>query len=309
MSGSRRATAAPPMPPSLPDGHVLVVPGRGEIFARVALDGDGVAVVLIHGWTADADLNFHPVFASLAGRPVVAPDLRGHGRSAIPEVRFTLEDAADDVAATIAHLGIVRAVVVGYSLGGAVAQLLADRHPHLVAGLVLAGSDFDPPARPWKKALVRVEGWLTGARRLTAGRWLSHRLVDRAARENPAVESLRPWLVSVFERGHPGALRDAGRALGRFDARPLAARRRGTVPVAVVVTERDRLVRPGQQRALAATWGAAVVSLDADHDAPVAQPQRFRNAILRALDVVDECRRTAMGNGREHFAHYETNST
>jgi pimeloyl-ACP methyl ester carboxylesterase len=258
------------------------------VFVRGDLATSGPAVVLLHGWTADADLNFHPVHAALGvGRRVLAPDLRGHGRSLYPEAAFTIEDAADDVAALLEHLQVERTVLVGYSLGGAVAQTLADRHPELVAGLVLVATELDAGRTVVRPILTRVEGWALTARRGSRGRWLSHRIISRAARANPLVEPLRAWLASGFERGHTASLREAGRAMGRFDGTAIAARRRGTLPVAVVVTERDLLIRAGRQRRLATAWGASLFSIPADHDAPISHPRELTDAIVAAVTQVE----------------------
>jgi pimeloyl-ACP methyl ester carboxylesterase len=109
--------------------------------------------------------------------------------------------------------------------------------------------------------------------------------VTKAARHTPSVESIRPWLVIEMERGHTGSVREAGRALGRFDGRPNAARHLG-LPAAVVVTRDDRLVRPARQEDLAKAWGARVFDLDADHDAPVARPDAFARVMLDAVTFV-----------------------
>jgi pimeloyl-ACP methyl ester carboxylesterase len=257
------------------------------LFVR-SVDGPPAARValLIHGWQATADLNFHPLFAAL-GRThrVLAPDLRGHGRSLYPEEPFTLEDAADDFAGLIRDLGIGSVTLVGYSIGTAVAQTLADRHPALVDGMVLIGGELEPRTRPHEQVYDRLGDWLGTALRLTNGRWAAHRLVGKAARETPEAERLRGWLVQEMERGHPASLRAAGRALARFDGRPVAAAR-PEIPVVSVITRRDRLVRPARQERLAAAWRAQVVNLDADHDAPLAQPEAFSNAVIDALQLL-----------------------
>ncbi|HUR78276.1 MAG TPA: alpha/beta fold hydrolase, partial [Acidimicrobiales bacterium] len=113
---------------------------------RVAHDNPAaLPVLLLHGWQASADLNFAPLFGPLSElHPVIAPDLRGHGRSLYPEEPFTIEDAADDAAALLADLGVARAVVLGYSLGTAVAQMMVARHRSLVAGIVLMGGELAP---------------------------------------------------------------------------------------------------------------------------------------------------------------------
>ena len=70
---------------------------------------------------------------------VVTFDQRWHGRG-IRSAEFRLDDCADDAVAVLDALGIEQAIVVGYSMGGAVAQLLWHRHPERVAGLVLCST-------------------------------------------------------------------------------------------------------------------------------------------------------------------------
>src|SRR4051794_21402032 len=278
--------SSPPMPPPLPRGELRTVAGRGQLWLR-SVDGPpgSVPVVLLHGWMATADLNFFPLFGPLGERHrVIAPDLRGHGRSVFPQQPVTLEDAADDVAALMRDLDTGPAIVVGYSLGTAVTQTLVARDPDLVAGIVLAGGELHPARRLHERALQRFGGWQGSMQRLSNGRWMAHRMVDKAARHNPSVEELRPWLVDEFERGHPAALRSAGRAHARFDGRDIAAG--ATVPAVVVVTRQDRLVPPNRQVRLADAWRATVVDLDADHDAPVPHPDRFVAAMVEAVQIV-----------------------
>jgi len=273
-------------PPPLPPGEVRPIGGRGELFVRRCGEGAGTPVVLIHGWQATADLNFHPLFAPLGmQRSVIAADLRGHGRSLLPEQGFTLEDAADDHAALLDELGIDCAIVVGYSLGTAVAQVLVDRHPSRVEAIVLAGGEVAPRRRPHVRVMTGVGGWQGTFQRMTSGRWGAHRMVDKAVRENPDAEVLRGWLVTEIERGHVASLRAAGRAHARFDGHSIAERH--DVPTAVVLTTRDRLVRPGRQAELAHAWNAEVIELDADHDAPIAQPEAFVRAVIDAIGLVD----------------------
>lgn len=276
--------------PPLPAGRSITLPGRGEIFARVS-EGHGVPVVLLHGWMATADLNWFTAFPHLAGVPTVAPDHRGHGRGILPEGPPSLVDCADDVAALLRELGLDDgAVVVGYSLGVAVSLLVAQRHPELVSGLVLSGG-----ALHWtgffRQVLIRRAGWDGALQRMSDGRWLGHRLADRAERENPDVAAWRTWMCAELERGHPGALRSLGKDLGRFDARPWAGD--VSVPSEFIVTKQDKLVRADRQRALAATLGAHVTEIDADHDAPVRSAKLFVPALVGAIDRLRSTTTTA----------------
>jgi len=103
---------------------------------------DAPTVLLIHGWTVSADLNWCRTYEPIARRArVVAWDQRGHGSASIrARGRMRMEALADDAAAVVRALGVERATAVGYSMGGAVAQTMWRRHPDLLDGLVLCAT-------------------------------------------------------------------------------------------------------------------------------------------------------------------------
>ncbi len=126
--------------PWLPEGHTLVVPGRGELFYRFHRHADPEAPIalLLHGWTASGDLQFFTAYKALAAQySFITFDYRGHGRGLRLQERFELEDVADDAAALLESLGVAPVIAVGYSMGGPVGMLLARRHPHLVRAIVM----------------------------------------------------------------------------------------------------------------------------------------------------------------------------
>ena len=111
-------------------------------------EGDGPAVVLLHGFPASSFLwrEFVPL---LAGRSrVIVPDLLGSGDSTVSEgVSLDLRTQADAVAALLADLGVDRFAVVGHGVGGGVAQLLALDDLGADAMVLLDAVAFD--AWPW----------------------------------------------------------------------------------------------------------------------------------------------------------------
>lgn len=101
--------------------------------------GTGPALLMLHGGPGFDHTCFRPHFDRLGDRcGVVYVDHRGNGRSGRPPIEtFTIEQAADDAVAVLDLLGIDEVVVCGHSYGGFIAQELALRHPHRLAGLVL----------------------------------------------------------------------------------------------------------------------------------------------------------------------------
>lgn len=282
------ADMPPPVPPPLPPGRVVTLPGRGEIFVR-ELDGprDRAPLLFLHGWTASADLNWYGAFARFDGeRRVIAVDHRGHGRGMRSPEPFTLADCADDAAALLDVLGIEEAIAVGYSMGGPIALLLARRHRSKVAGLVLAATALQFSGTLSERLRWRGIATLELGVRAGWGDRLVAKFADDMGRADENFAPYTSWLASEFTRTHPRALREAGTALARFDARAWAGRL--GVPAAVLITEQDSLVPFARQRALAALLKAKIHPLPhADHDLPITDIAGFADAIVAGVDHVD----------------------
>jgi pimeloyl-ACP methyl ester carboxylesterase len=111
---------------------------------RYVEQGQGPAIVLMHGYTGTADRHFlaNGVFANLAkDHRAIAIDLRGHGKSDKPTVPGAYgEEMARDVVRLLDHLKIQRAHVLGYSLGGFIASRLATLHPDRLISVVYVAS-------------------------------------------------------------------------------------------------------------------------------------------------------------------------
>jgi len=115
---------------------------------RLSDTGTGPAVVLLHGLFLDRT-TWDPLSDSLAtNHRVIAPDLPGFGASEKPPASrfgYHVEAFAEAIADVFAALELGRAAVVGHCLGGAVALVLAARHPELVAKLILVDALCDTP--------------------------------------------------------------------------------------------------------------------------------------------------------------------
>lgn len=104
--------------------------------------GTGAPLALLHGGVAGLAMLGAILPALAATRQVIAVELQGHGRTADVDRPLRYETMADDIAALLAHLGIERADVMGYSLGGGVALQTAIRHPDRVRQLVVASTVY-----------------------------------------------------------------------------------------------------------------------------------------------------------------------
>jgi len=117
----------------------------GDINIYYEIHGKGEPLVMIPGATAGVDWSFRiiPVFSR--EYKVVAFDNRGAGQSDAPDVPYTTEMMADDLAGLLDAIGIDSAHIEGASMGGMIAQQFALRYPERVISLILACTSFGGP--------------------------------------------------------------------------------------------------------------------------------------------------------------------
>lgn len=247
--------------------------------------GDGPAVLLIHGFT-NHGLVWAPQLPALvhAGFRALLPDLAGHGRSAPAAAETTPHDLAADMVALLDAAGVERAVAVGLSLGGMVAQELALGQPDRVRALVVADSaarfDRDRDAAT-VAAWVAVLAGQDGPRKRLSSAWPS--LATAAFRASPAgLAAYAAWEMAL--EGVSGtSLARVARGMLRFDAAPRLPGLR--LPALVVVGEADRLMPTEASREIAALIpGARLTTIPgAGHLANLDRPDAFDAALLGLL--------------------------
>ncbi|MCK9249954.1 MAG: alpha/beta fold hydrolase [Solirubrobacteraceae bacterium] len=274
-------TVAEP-PRMLPPGRSLHVPGRGEIFLRDTGEADRPAVMLLHGWMFSADLNWFANYDALhaAGYRVLAIDHRGHGRGLRTHQPFRLQDCADDVAAVLRRIDATPATLVGYSMGGAIAQLVARDHPQVVRSVVL-GATSSNWREPQMRALWAAMGVVGLALSVAPHALWRHGLQLTGLPDTRTTA----WVTAELARGSARDMAEAGRELGRFDSRPWLPRI--AVPSAVLVTTTDTSVPPRLQRDLAGRLDAPSFDVDGDHGAVTAMAGTFNRTLLRAIGSIE----------------------
>jgi len=259
------------------------VRGRAGTLACWEWPGGEPPALLLHGignygrvWDFVAD--------AVAGRVrLVAPDARGHGASVTPSDGYAPEDFVADAIAVMDALALDRPVVVGHSMGGAHALVLAVTHPERVRALVLV--DVGPE--------IGREGG-DRARRLSLGR------PDRFADDAAALAYLRLTspgysdavyanrIEHVFARESDGLVwrssKDAlTRILGGPDRRDEAWRALAALALPVLVvrgTRSEALRAETYQRMLATIPDARGLELDAGHNVQLDRPQELADAIV-----------------------------
>ncbi|PRP68997.1 pimeloyl-[acyl-carrier protein] methyl ester esterase [Chromobacterium amazonense] len=216
--------------------------------------GQGPDVVMLHGWGLHGGV-FSRVAEQLAARFCVhLVDLPGHGAS--PALaRFDADAVADIVAA---HFPLP-AHVVGWSLGGLIAQHWAARHPDRVKSLALIATsprfvrDDSWPHAQARQSIEAVAQSLDGAFEQTLERFLALQMMGAPA----ARDTLKALRGELFAHGRPQGLLPALELLLEADARELADRIR--CPAALFYGVRDAITPIGAGRWLADALGDAVL--------------------------------------------------
>ncbi len=99
-------------------------------------------LILLHGFAANG-LCWSVIAHTLEEEyDVIMPDFRGHGKSSVPDYGYRYDDHANDVIGLVNSLGISAPILIGHSMGGLVAAVVASRHPELIRGLILADPTF-----------------------------------------------------------------------------------------------------------------------------------------------------------------------
>ena len=108
-----------------------------ELYYEV--HGEGAPLVMLHGGVNPSDMFGAPLAEMAKTHEVIAVHLRGHGFSTDSDAAWSYEQMADDLDALLGELAIDRIDIMGWSLGGGVADQLAIRHPERVGKLVVIG--------------------------------------------------------------------------------------------------------------------------------------------------------------------------
>lgn len=102
--------------------------------------GRGVPVMLLHGYPLDHSI-WQPIIPLMKDEAhLIMPDLRGHGRSPVPDGVYSMYCMAEDVLALLDRLRIKKVILAGHSMGGYVALHFAQAYPERLSALVLVAS-------------------------------------------------------------------------------------------------------------------------------------------------------------------------
>jgi pimeloyl-ACP methyl ester carboxylesterase len=264
-------TTAPPWTSTRWDAHVAdaIVAGRRLRYLDI---GQGPVLLLVHGLGASLQAWYANVADLATDHRVIAVDLPGFGHSDLAAAPADVRSYAAALADLLDWLDVERAIVVGHSLGGLIAQRMAIEHPDRVAGLVLvstSGGRVAPrQARMFRRAaaLNRAMGFARPSRRLAepalrlllGAEPVRRRLLAAAVHDTSFVsrEMAAEIVASAyFARGFGPAIL-AG--LSASDAGDLDRIR---CPALILAGDRDRLVAPSAAAHLADRISHATVEI------------------------------------------------
>lgn len=159
-------------------------------------------LVLLHGFTDDGSCWFPVVEPLVQNYDVILPDARGHGKSArIDGIGFSNDALAEDAAALLQALGLHRPAVLGHSMGGFTALILAAAHSDQVGCLLLEDPPFGPPLTPEMEAAreTGMRDWANYLRQ-AQGQSLEAMIADEQQRSPRwSTAEFQPWAASKHQ--------------------------------------------------------------------------------------------------------------
>jgi pimeloyl-ACP methyl ester carboxylesterase len=249
--------------------------------------GPEPTLLLVHGFPFDGRM-WEPQVEALRGRfRLLAPDLWGFGRSAPPHHPPSIESQAEGLEWMLSDLGVARAVLCGFSMGGYVGLAFAARFPERLSGLVLAdtraGADSAEGratrTESARRALREGPGFLadTMPEKLLSKMTFDSRLglvgrIQTLIRDQPR-EGVAAALLAMRDRP------DRSAELGRV-----------TCPTLVLCGAEDAISPPAEMRAMAdAIPGARYAEIPgAGHLSNIENPNAFNRELMAFLSLILE---------------------
>lgn len=250
-----------------------VIPVDGvEVAYRLEGASDAPVVMLAHGLLADHTMWDGLVQLVAPHHRVLRYDLRGHGRSSVPALPWTMSRLATDAVALLDALGLQKVHFIGSSLGGMIGQQLGALHGDRLLSLTLANTGAVQPApTAWDEriAVARAKGTAALADG-TLQRWFTPAFAQQAPTE---LQRMRDILSGTAVEGFAGAAQVV-RDLDQLQLLPSIR-----VPTLIIGGAQDLATPSAQSLQLhEGIRGSKLVTLDAAHQSVVEQPVHFAAA-------------------------------
>lgn len=256
-----------------------VCEANGIRIAYTRTGGDRPPIVLLHGLIGSGAC-WTPIARRLARElDVVMPDARGHGGSSAPELGYRYDDLAADVAGLIRGLELAPLILLGHSMGGMTAAVVASRDAGLLRGVVLVDPTFLSPERQREVAASDVAEQHRRALGRAAPDLVAEARVRHPQRSLEILELLAKarldTSMAAFDVLTPPnpEYRDVVRAID--------------VPVLLVIGDRPVVTLEMAAELREINPRLRVVQIgDAGHGLPYDQPERLSDAVLAFLHAL-----------------------
>jgi pimeloyl-ACP methyl ester carboxylesterase len=251
--------------------------------ANVKVEGEGTAILLLHGFGAAIDW-WDDVASSLANHyRVIRVDLIGHGGTAAPTVGYTIPRQAQLAAALLDKLGVAHVTVIGHSMGGEVAVALAEIQPQRIDRIIL----IDSPPTAGTSFTIMTKIYLMPV----IGELLSHFQTNEAIRRGLAqgfapdfvvpekfVADIRRLTYCAFRKAHNESI------VYRTTRPPYErlATMRPCPPLLAIFGRLDAIVPPEHARFFERVPGAKVATIEGAGHSPMVE------APLKTLKLIEE---------------------
>jgi len=245
--------------------------------------GEGPPVVLVHGLGMNRAM-WDRQWPALAGRfRAVRYDLLGHGASDKPRDAYSLARFADQIADLLDGLGIERAALVGFSLGGMIVRAFALAHADRVAALAILNSAHDRTDEERAAVLKRVEQAAEAGPRATLEAALDRWFTPSYGASRPEeLERVRGWILANDPEVYPLSYR----VLAEGDVELAEAVAAIRAPTLVLTGGEDRGNTPDMARRMAETIPGARCEIVSGlrHMGLYESPEAFNGPLLDFLE-------------------------
>lgn len=241
--------------------------------------GKGIPAIFLHGYPLDHRI-WLPVFPHLSKNiHIVAPDLRGHGRSPAPEGVYSMGLMVEDVIRLLDHLKIEKAVIAGHSMGGYVTFKFWQLHPDRTLGLVLVATraNADTEERRLDRQQTADEVLEIGTSKVI------NTMLLKLTKKTDLYPQIKEIMEGITPQGIAGILRGIA---DRENAFPWLEKIK--VPVVVIAGKEDQLIPVKESTEMAKKLPNAILELidHAGHLPMLEDPQRVAGCINNLVDRI-----------------------
>ncbi|MGD6831661.1 alpha/beta fold hydrolase [Sutcliffiella halmapala] len=250
--------------------------------------GVGKPVVLLHGFCG-THVYWKYIMEELSSYyRVIAIDLRGHGKSAVSEEPFSIDDMAQDIDHLLKQLEIEKATILGHSLGGYVTLALAENSPRMVEAFGLIHStgaeDSEEAKKGREKAIERInEEGMKGFIEELSGKLFADENIDEMANE---VEFVKKLGFNTRVNGAQGALEAMKNRMNRENVL-----NESNCPILLVAGKGDKIIPPEKTFTAEGPHIHQTLMEKSGHMSMIEEPNELLDAIIGFMGYVDEHRR------------------